>query len=252
MRTHWLFGAIVLLAGHVAAAEGEAPAPPAQKDLGAEELWAGHQATVGARRVPILGTLVTRSDTFLLARIRRDGDEVHLEQKLCKLDIAPFAGVRVSLLAEGVPKMPPTDITFRKKGLKWEAVPWSTSWNYEDVDGDGKPGATVRVEAPICGGTVYVGSNSQAIARGIDMAGAISGELKVSIDQRILETSGGCLGLVAKDTKEQVAGTFAYVPVPAGSTCDSLLAAKAWPAHAKAPPDPREAAPPQRERVRVR
>lgn len=214
------------------------------------ELWAGHQATVGARRVPILGTLVTRSDTYLLATIRREGDEVHLEQQLCKLDIARFAGVKVSLLAEGIPKMPPTDIVFHKRGARWEAVPWTTSWNYEDVDGDGKPGATVTVEAPICSGTLFVGSNSQAVARGVETAGAISGELKVSVEQRILQTSGGCLALVAKDTKEQVTGTFAYVPVPAGSTCESLLASK-WPAHAQPPPDPRENEKP-RERVRIR
>jgi len=248
MRKSWLLGAIVVSAG--IAAHADEPPTKAADDPDAE-MWAGHQATVGARRVPILGRLVTRSDTFLLARIRRDGDEVHLEQQLCKLDIAPFAGVKVSLLAEGLPKMPRTRITFRRKGLRWEAVPWSTSWNYEDVDQDGKPGATVRVEAPVCGGTVYVGSNSQAIARGVEKAGALSGELKVSIDQRILETSGGCLGLVAKDTKENVAGTFAYTPVPAGSTCESLLAASEWPAHAVPPPDPKEAAPP-RKRVRVR
>lgn len=212
------------------------------------ELWAGHQATVGARRVPILGTLVTRSDTFLLATIRREGDEVRLEQQLCKLDIAPFAGVKVSLLAEGVPKMPRTPVVFRRKGVRWEAVPWSTSWNYEDVDGDGKPGATVTVEAPICGGTLFVGSNSQAVARGVEKAGGISGELKVSVEQRILQTSGGCLALVAKDTKEQVVGTFAYVPVPAGSTCESLMGSK-WPAHAEPPPDPREK---PKDRVRIR
>lgn len=251
MRTRCLIGAIIVFAAIAASADEPTPPSGGAEDRGAE-MWAGHQATVGARRVPILGVLVTRSDTFLLARIRRDGDEVHLEQQLCKLDIAPFAGVKVSLLAEGLPKMPRTNITFRRNGPSWEAVPWSTSWNYEDVDHDGKPGATVRVEAPICGGTVYVGSNSQAIARGIEKAGAISGELKVSIDQRILETSGGCLGLVAKDTKEQVTGTFAYTPVPADSTCESLLAGARWPAHAKAPPDPKEAATPPRDRVRVR
>ncbi|HEY0840640.1 MAG TPA: hypothetical protein VGD74_10680 [Vulgatibacter sp.] len=242
-------GAVALATAFTtAAAEPETEA--AGDATAGAETWAGHQATVGARRVPILGTLVTRSDTYILATIRRDGDEVHLEQRLCKLDIAPFAGVKVSLLAEGVSKMPPTSIVFRKRGVKWEAEPWTTSWNYEDVDGDGKPGATVTVQAPICGGTVFIGSNSQAMARGVEAGGAISGELKVSVEQRILETSGGCLALVAKDTKEQVTGTFAYVPVPAGSTCATLLGSK-WPAHAQPPPDPRVKEKPK-ERVRIR
>ncbi len=254
-----LAGLVAVAAGWVAcearadeAGAGEAGASEAgsgEAKTGTAEIWAGHQLTLGSRSVPILGTLETRTDLFVLATVERDGDEIRMEQQLCKMDIARFAGVKVSLLAEGLPKMPRTNIVFHKSGDAFVAEPWSTHWAYEDVDGDGKPGATVQVEAPICGGTLFVGSTSRSFAKATPAAGALSGELRVSVAQKILQSSGGCLGLVARDTEEKVSGTFAYVPVAAGSTCESLLAA-GWPAHAPeakaAPPKSRN----EKERIR--
>lgn len=214
----------------------------------AEEIWAGHQLVLGSRSVPILGTLETRSETYLIAKVERDGEEIRLVQKLCKLEIARFAGVRVSFLPEGVLRMPSTSVTFRKKGgTAFEAIPWSTEWNYEDVDGDGKPGATVRVEAPICGGTLYVGSTSRSMARASESKGGLSGEIRVSVAQRIIESSKGCIGLVARNSEEKMGGTFAFVPVPEGSTCESLLK-ESWPAKAEEPKEAEHAAPKKERR----
>ncbi|AKU90101.1 hypothetical protein [Vulgatibacter incomptus] len=209
--------------------------PPDSAKPEKEELWAGHELIIGARTVPILGTLETRTEIFEIARVVRTDDEIRLVQQKCKLEIARFAGVHVFFLPEGIPKMPPSTFAFRKKGDRWETDPWETTWSTEDVDGDGKPGATVTVDAPICGGTVYVGSRSRSIARGKLVDGGLRGELRASVSQKILETSGGCIGLVAKDTEEKVGGNFAYTPVPAGTTCETLLA-KGWPIHADPPP----------------
>lgn len=228
------------------------PAAQAGAEAAPAETWAGHQLFLGARSVPILGNLETRSETFVIAEVERAGDEIHLLQRLCKLEVARFAGVRVSFLKEGVPKMPPTPVTFQRRGeASFEAVPWTTEWTYEDVDQDGKPGATVVVEAPICGGTVFVGSTSRSIARGTVARGALEGEVRVNVAQRILETSNGCIGLVAKDTEEKMLGTFSYVPVPAGSTCESLLGAD-WPTRAPEPQKQGEPTQPKKERRRPR
>src|SRR5690606_27773052 len=108
---------------------------------------------------------------------------------------------------------------------------WVTEWGEDDVDGDGNPGATVIVEAPICSGTIFVGGFSQSTTRATDKEGAIEGEMRSRVGHRILGTSGGCLRLAARDSEETVTGTFAYVPVPPGTTCESLLAGS-WPVEA--------------------
>jgi len=237
-----IVSALVLSTSVLSGAE-EAPAPPTptaapDQEVQPEqqaELWAGHQLFLGSRTVPILGELETRSEIYVLAQVEQSGGEIRLQQRLCKMEVARFAGIRVSFLPEGVPKMPSTRIVFQKKGAdRFEAIPWTTSWTTEDVDGDGKPGATVLVEAPICGGTVLVGSTSRSIARGSTAGGGFEGELRVSVAQRILETSKGCISLAAHDSENRMLGTFRYVPVAADATCESLQAA-GWPAQATSP-----------------
>lgn len=216
-----------------------------------EELWAGHQIVLGARSVPILGTLETRTDSYYLAKVRREEGAIHVSQITCKMEIARFAGVKVSFLPEGLPKMPASSFIFRESGDRWEAGPWVTEWEEEDVDHDGKPGATVNVEAPVCGGTVFLAGWSRAIARGVEKDGAIQGEMRASVGHRIIGTSSGCISLVAKDSEEKVKGTFAYRPLPTSTTCAHLLAAE-WPVQA---PEAEEKEPPQRvrkQRPRIR
>lgn len=214
-----------------------------------EELWVGHQVVKGARSVPILGTLETRTDSYYLAKVERRDGELRLVQTTCKMKIARFAGVQVSFLDDGVRKMPPTEISYLRQGERWEAQPWITQWEQEDVDGDGKPGATVQVEAPVCGGTVFVSGYSKAMARGAEEEGGLVGEIRAKIGHKILGTSGGCIKLVAKDSEETVAGTFAYLPAPEGATCESLAAAS-WPVQAPEPEG--EKAPTIKKRPRVR
>lgn len=217
-----------------------------------QELWVGHQVVKGARSVPILGTLETRTDSYYLATVERRDGELRLVQRTCKMEVARFAGVQVSFHEEGVRKMPPSEIFYRLDGERWIAKPWITRWDREDVDGDGHPGATVTVEAPVCGGTLHVSGYSKARAHGVEAEGRLVGELRARVGHTILGTSGGCIGLVAKDSEESVAGTFAYQPAPEGTTCESLLASP-WPVRA---PEPEGGSPetkgpgPERRRLR--
>lgn len=197
----------------------------------AEELWAGHQILIGVRKLPILGELHTRTESFQLAVVERHEGEIHLKQRTCRMEIAPVAGVKVSFLPEGVPKMPSSSIIYTRRGAQWEGGPWVTEWDESDVDGDGNPGATVKVEAPICGGTLFVGGFSRSSTRATEKDGGLVGEMRSRVGHRILDTSGGCLKLAARDSEENVSGTFAYVPVPSGATCESLMA-QPWPAKA--------------------
>lgn len=203
--------------------------PPGEEAT--KELWAGHQVLVGVRKIPILGELHTRTESFQLAMVERRAGEIRLVQQTCRMEIAPVAGVKVNFLPEGVPRMPPSTIRYTHRDGSWEGGPWVTEWGEEDVDGDGNPGATVIVEAPICGGTLFVGGFSHTSTRATEKGGGLEGEMRARVGHRILGTSGGCLRLAARDSEEKVGGTFAYLPVAPGSTCESLLA-KPWPVQA--------------------
>ncbi len=201
---------------------------------GADELWAGHQILIGHRKLPILGLLETRTESFHLARVERHGDRLLLHQRTCRMEVAPVAGVHVRFLPEGVLRMPPSLIPYARRGERWEGGPWITEWGEEDVDGDGNPGATLVVEAPICGGTLHVGGASHASTKATEKSGGLEGEMRATVRHRLLGASSGCLRLAARDSEETVAGTFAYVPVPADATCESLLAGS-WPVRAPEP-----------------
>ncbi len=215
-----------------------------------EEWWAGHQVVVGSRKIPVLGELETRSDTFVLARVVRDGDDYVLEQTSCKFEIAKVAGVRIAFPEEA--RFPPTSIRFRRDGdgARVVAEPWVIAWAEEDVDRDGKPGATVLVDAPICDGSLFVGARSRSLARGEAADDGLHGELRVEVEQKIHGTSRTCLSMMAKDSADKLRGTFAYKRVPAGTTCASLLLGGAWPVRAEEPRRAQE--PPRRERIRIR
>lgn len=221
-------GALLSLAPASASADG---APTSADGEPKPELWAGHQIVLGAREIPVLGKLSTRTDNFVLAEVRRVGDEVVLVQRACDVRFREVAGVAVSMPPAALEKLPAVEFRLPAGITPRLSEPWIAGWDAKDADGDGKPGATVTVSAALCGGELYTASHSKNRARSWSQKGAVAGELRVEVEQKVLGTSGGCLGAVASDTKERLEGTFAYVPVPGGSTCASLRAS--WPVAAK-------------------
>jgi hypothetical protein len=198
-----------------------------------EGTWAGHQIGYGWRKVPFRGRVRTRTDTFVLARVRREGDRIELRQSACKVSFEPIGGIEIRMDARHLP----TD-TFSFRAT--DSGVWSgtseVSWGARDVDGDGNPGLTVEVISPVCSGSLFVGNRSRTRATaGFDETGTrFEGEARVRVEQTILGAQGVCLGVVARDTDERVSGPFAYVPVDADATCDSL-SDRRWPARAMPP-----------------
>lgn len=56
----------------------------------------------------------------------------------------------------------------------------------------------------------------------------LRGRASVHVEQQILGAEGACLSAVAKATNEHQSGPFAYVPVPEGTTCETLFL-QGWP-----------------------
>ncbi len=201
---------------------------PATAD--ARELWAGHQITFGSREVPFKGTVTTRTDTFSLARVRRREGSIELVQTACRVLIEPVGAVEVTIEATALPRSSMRFVAAPDDG--GFASDAELAWGEDDVDGDGNPGVTVRVSAPMCSGELYVSNRSTTKAVGDYTGHGFAGDARVRVVQHVIDAKGACLSVVASDTDERVRGPFAYVPVPADTTCAELLR-NGWPVDAE-------------------
>jgi hypothetical protein len=193
-------------------------------------LWAGHQVSYGEREIPFRGTVVTRVDSLVLARVKMEGSRLMISQVACAVRFDEVAGVRISMDADKLPRarmnfeLQADGETFVAKSL--------VSWDDADIDGDGHPGMTIGVDAAACDGDLYVSNRSRTRAEGQFDPKAFRGSAKVKVVQEVLGANGRCLGVVARDTDEVVSGPFAYVGVPLGTTCESLISS-GWPIDAE-------------------
>lgn len=195
------------------------------------ELWAGHQVAFGQREIPFQGRVTTRTDTLVLARVRREDDRFVLEQTACAVRFGEVAGVRVSMDARHLP-VATTSFRMRADGETFMSRS-EVGWGDEDIDDDGNPGMTISVDAPVCAGDLYVKNASSTNAYGSFTAdGKFVGRAKVAVSQQVLGARGKCLSVVARDSDEVVRGPFAFVPVPAGTSCASLIRS-GWPIDAE-------------------
>lgn len=198
--------------------------------LEAPTRWAGHIVVQGERHIPLLGDLDPRTDTFVLAEVRPVEGGFEVEQRNCRTVVAPVAGAQVRFLPGVDALLPLARIRFEVAGDGLVAQGWETGWGEEDVDLDGNPGVTVEVDAPMCGGHVYVASHTRSAASAGQDGEGLRGSLQVTVEQRILGADGACLRLVAQDSLDPMTGVFVYAPVAADATCEALLGA--WPVKA--------------------
>jgi hypothetical protein len=197
--------------------------------------WAGHQVVVGEREVPFMGKLKTRTDTFVLAEVKEEGGALEIIERPCQVSIAEVAGVEVRISEAGVARLPPVRVRYMpNKSGELSAGPWRSGWSEADTDQDGHPGITMEIDAPLCGGRLFVSSQAESIARAHRTPQGLSGQLKVRLSQRILGADGACLSALARDTEERLRGSFRYTEVPEGTSC-AALQKDGWPVRAEAP-----------------
>lgn len=195
------------------------------------EYWAGHQAVHGEREVPVLGTLQTTLDTYTIARVRRNDDgTVQIDQRACKVDFADLSGVKVYIDADALPD---SRMIFEQvEDTPHYLMTGEVRWDEEDVDGDGNPGMSVYVDAPVCSGNLHVSNKTITNARAFGDEGPFYGEVTVTVRQKILGAEGKCLQALSEDSFERSKGSFRYVKIKADDTCTSLLDA-GWPVKVK-------------------
>jgi hypothetical protein len=176
-----------------------------------------------------MGTLQTRTDTFVLAEVVEDGAALLIRERPCRIEFAEVAGVRVRLEPSAIERLPEVVLRFQRDASgRWSAGPWGSGFGHGDEDADGNPGLTLVVDAPLCGGRLYVESEAETIARGVREAEGLRGELKVRLKQHILGAEGACLSALAGDSEERLSGKFRYVAVADGTRCEEISAER-WP-----------------------
>jgi hypothetical protein len=200
---------------------------PANAGLDASwSYWAGHQVLHGKRRIPILGLLDTRLDTYYLAKIRVREGRIEVAQEACVSRYARFAGVSVSFPASALP-----DLNFTLAPLANQNYIGSTSvsWGEEDIDRDGQPGMSIDVDAAICGGTIYVGSDTR-VTMELDTLTptVISGRTHMHHTFEVHDASTFCLRAFSRNRSESAAGTITFVPLASPKSC-TQLARGPWP-----------------------
>jgi hypothetical protein len=210
-------------------------ADPALPPEPVEELWIGHQVAIGRRAVPLLGELETRIEYFLLARARRSGSELTLEQWPCAVRIKPVLGIQVRMPPATMAKMPQARIEFSLAPdmTTWSAQPWEVGWGVEDLDGDGQPGMTVQVESFFCTGRISTSTWARSTASARDVDGALAGEIAIETREDLLGASQGCLLMGGRHREERQTGRFRYRRADPGTSCEQL-SVEAWPVDAGA------------------
>ena len=211
-----------------------AVAIPVESSADDEVVWAGHQVVTGVKKIPLLGELETRTDTFVVARVKKVGDTISFIQSPCRSVFKEVAGVSTAIHSKKTGWMPTVEFSFlpiRKKGW-YQAVPYTNGWGDEDLDSDDNPGVTVDVDSMLCSGQVYVTAHNEIQARGKFVGDSFEGIMKVNAKQTPLGAEKTCLRMVVSEQVSKLKGTFAYTEVSADATCESLLK-KEWPVHAR-------------------
>ncbi len=199
-------------------------------DIPVTEVWVGHQILRGKRRLPVYGDVGVETQNYVLARVYRRNGRMEFQQTLCRVVPKPVDGVTVTISPAAVPRIPisPMAVEVASDGNA-KITPYAMAWAKEDLDGDGKPGATFTVSGTVCSGDVYVASQSQyAIESAIMDARGLTGVMSGTQKQHVLGARGLCLRAITGDSTEHQRGRFAYIPAPPQTTCQSL-AGKPWP-----------------------
>jgi len=200
------------------------------------EVWAGHQVSNGKRKIPLYGEKETHTENYFIAEVHRTVSRIDIRQKTCRIDIRPIKGVTPTMKPETIARLPKAHFVLEEKPDGTLAPgQWSTGWEFEDIDADGFPGATVQISGTSCSGDVYVSSyTATSLLSGRATDDGATGEISLRLKQKILGAKGFCLKLMAGDSDETQTGTFAYRRVEPGTTCQSL-AGKPWPVKAGPP-----------------
>jgi hypothetical protein len=194
-----------------------------------------------------------RTTNFLLHRVRESDGGLMVESRYCLIEQEPLGRVRTSIGPRFVAAMPTWDAPLTRHtegegtgtlriaenvmvlGARLDdpandALPTDADDSrVTDPDGDGNPGVTVEVDGFVSG-QVYV---VQRLVRGLrgtaEPDGRVTGTVIGAGDQAVIGASNAILKTFTprfEHNPDPKRNTFVWVPVPDGSTCESVVAGR--------------------------
>lgn len=224
----------------LSAAEEKDPLPPGMYRL--------EMIMASISRLPFFGTSKSASRSVSLVEITRDGARLLQRHEVCDFHVLDdsalikmvFPEKFVAALAKHT-----YPIRIEKDVHGWryradlgvERIGYrQTSGDSElptkiddaavyDWDGDGHPGATLKISVPLLlDGELYVVQRGQSILNGrITKPGRVAGDIDVrQFDHRVLGARPGFLNRSPEIKPDPGQSRFSIIPIPQGSSCSTL------------------------------
>ena len=201
-------------------------------------------------KIPFFGTSKSASKSVSLVEIRRDSNGIIQNHRVCDFRVLEDSAMIKMVFPEkfiAALAKHSYPIHLEKDGQGWsyradlgvERIGYRAGGGDEklpakiddptvfDWDGDGHPGATVKLSVPLLpAGELYIVQRGQSILTGrVVQPGRIEGNLEVrEFDQRVLGARPGFLAKSPEIEPNAKDSRFTLSPVPADSTCESLRA----------------------------
>ena len=206
-------------------------------------------------KVPVFGTSKSASKSISLVEIKRDGADLIQTHKTCDFRVVDdskfikmiFPDKFVAALARHTY---PLQLDKDSQGWRYRADLGVERIGYKstgddaalpskvddpavyDWDGDGQPGATLRLSVPLLpDGELYVVQRGHSILSGkVSRQGRVEGNIEVrNFDQKVIGAKPNFLARSPEIVPDMKESRFVLESIAAGSSCDTLKAAAAKP-----------------------
>jgi len=206
-------------------------------------------------KVPVFGTSKSASKSISLVEIKRDGADLIQTHKTCDFRVVDdskfikmiFPDKFVAALARHTY---PLQLDKDSQGWRYRADLGVERIGYKsagddaglpskvddpavyDWDGDGQPGATLRLSVPLLpDGELYVVQRGHSILSGkVTRQGRVEGNIEVrNFDQKVIGAKPNFLARSPEIVPDMKESHFVLESIAAGSSCDTLKAAAAKP-----------------------
>ena len=206
-------------------------------------------------KVPVFGTSKSASKSISLVEIKRDGADLIQTHKTCDFRVVDdskfikmiFPDKFVAALARHTY---PLQLDKDSQGWRYRADLGVERIGYKsagddaglpskvddpavyDWDGDGQPGATLRLSVPLLpDGELYVVQRGHSILSGkVTRQGRVEGNIEVrNFDQKVIGAKPNFLARSPEIVPDMKESRFVLESIAAGSSCDTLKAAAAKP-----------------------
>jgi hypothetical protein len=199
-------------------------------------------------RLPFFGSSKSASKSVSLVEVRREGADLVQSHHVCEFRVLEdsamvkmvFPDKFVAALAKHTYPIQierdaqgwhyHADLGIERIGYRSDSADGKLPTKIDDPavydwDGDGHPGATLRLSVPLLpDGELYVVQRGQSVLSGkVVSPGRIDGEIEVrSFEHRVLGARPSFLNRSPAIEPDPKGSRFSLSPIPAGTTCESL------------------------------